>query len=65
MDPAGPFGEQGFEVGDLILEIEGHAVQGIEGLMNLVRHVRPHQRLTLLALDHRSGRTGYVQIRVR
>jgi len=65
VDPAGPFGEQGFEVGDLILEIEGRSVQGIEGLMNLVRRVRPHQRLTLLALDHRSGRTGYVQIRVR
>jgi serine protease Do len=65
VDPAGPFGEQGFEVGDLILEIEGRSVQGVEGLMNLVRRVRPHQRLTLLALDHRSGRTGYVQIRVR
>jgi len=65
VDPSGPLGEQGFEVGDLILEIDGRSVKGLEGLMNLVRRLRPHQRLTLLALDHRTGRTGYVQIRVR
>jgi serine protease Do len=65
VDPSGPLGEQGFEVGDMILEIDGKAVRGLEGLMDLVRHIRPRQRLTLLALDHRTGRTGYVQIRVR
>ena len=65
VDPTGPLGEQGFEVGDLILEIDGRSVRGLEGLMNLVRRIRPRQRLTLLALDHRTGRTGYVQIRVR
>ncbi len=65
VDPSGPLGEQGFEVGDMILEIDGKAVRGLEGLMDMVRHIRPRQRLTLLALDHRTGRTGYVQIRVR
>lgn len=65
VDPTGPLGEQGFEVGDLILEIDGRAVQGLEGLMDLVQRIRPRQRLTLLALDHRTGRSGYVQIRVR
>jgi serine protease Do len=65
VDPTGPLGEQGFEVGDLILEIEGRSVRGLEGLLHLLQRVRPHQRLTLLALDHRSGRRGYVQIRVR
>ena len=65
VDPSGPLGEEGFEVGDMILEIDGKAVRGLEGLMDLVRHIRPRQRLTLLALDHRTGRTGYVQIRVR
>ncbi len=65
VDPTGPLGEQGFEVGDLILEIDGRSVRGLAGLMDLVRRIRPRQRLTLLALDHRTGRTGYVQIRVR
>ena len=65
VDPSGPLGKQGFEVGDLILEIDGRPVRGLEGLMNLVRRIRPRQELTLLALDHRTGRTGYVQIRVR
>jgi len=65
VDPTGPLGEQGFEVGDLILEINGRSVQGLDGLMDLLRRVRPSQRLTLLALDHRTGRTGYVQVKVR
>jgi len=65
VDPTGPLGEVGFEVGDLILEIDGRSVRGLEGLANLVRRLKLHQRLTLLALDHRTGRTAYVQIRVR
>ncbi|MBW1678273.1 MAG: hypothetical protein JRF30_04605 [Deltaproteobacteria bacterium] len=30
--------------------------------VDLVSALRPGQRITLLALDHRSGRTGYVQV---
>jgi Do/DeqQ family serine protease len=65
VDPDGPLGEVGFEVGDLILEVDGHSMEGLEDLAKIVQSLRPHQRLTLLALDHRTGRTGYVQIRSR
>jgi len=65
VDPEGPLGEVGFEVGDLILEIDGRSMGGLEDLVKVTQSIRPRQRLTLLALDHRTGKTGYVQIRAR
>jgi serine protease Do len=52
----------GFEVNDMILEVNGHTIEGFQGFVELVNHLRPHGRMTLLGLDHRSGRTGYVQV---
>jgi len=65
IDRSGPLGEVGFEVGDLILEINGKTIGGLEDLVDVVSNLRPHQRVVLLALDHRTGRTGYVQVVVR
>jgi serine protease Do len=65
LDPTGCFAEVGFEVGDIILEINGQAIEGYEGFLDLVRSLKPHQLITFLALDHRSGHTGYVQIKAR
>jgi Do/DeqQ family serine protease len=65
VDPEGPLGEVGFEVGDLILEIDGRSMGGLEDLVKIIQTIKPRQRLTLLGLDHRTGRTGYVQIRAR
>ena len=65
LDPIGPLAEVGFEVGDIILEINGQAIEGEKSFLDLVKSLKPHQLLTILALDHRSGYTGYVQIKVR
>jgi serine protease Do len=65
LDPTGCFAEVGFEVGDIILEINGQAIEGYEGFLDLVRSLKPHQLITFLALDHRSGRVGYVQLKMR
>ena len=65
VDPDGPLGIAGFEVNDMILEINGRRVTDVDGLARLMARIRPHRRITLLALDHRTGRTGYVQIMVR
>jgi serine protease Do len=62
LDPHGPLARAGFEVNDVVLEINGEAVEDLEGFMGLASSLRPNQRITLLALDHRSGRTGYVQV---
>ncbi len=65
LDPDGPLISAGFEVNDVILEINGQAIEGLEGFVEILSALRPRQRVTLLALDHRSGRTGYVQVPVR
>jgi len=63
LDPIGPFAEVGFELGDIILEINGQAIECEGSLLDLVKSLRPHELITFLALDHRSGHTGYVQIK--
>lgn len=65
LDPIGSLAEVGFEVGDIILEINGQAIESEGSFLDLVRSLKPHQLITFLALDHRSGHTGYVQIKSR
>jgi len=62
IDPNGPLARVGFEVKDVILEINGRAIGSLEDYVDLVMGSSPEQQIILLALDHRSGRTGYVQV---
>jgi serine protease Do len=61
----GPLGKAGFEVGDMILEINGQEITNIESFAELVISLKPNQRITLLALDGKTGKTGYIQVVVR
>ena len=65
VDPKGPLGQVGFEVGDVILEINGQPVESVEELSGLVNTVKPGQKIAVVALDHRSGSSGYVEVVVR
>ena len=65
VEPKGPLGAVGFEVGDLILEIDGRAITGIESFLELTAPLKPHQRVTLLAVDRKSGNAGTVQVVLR
>ena len=62
LDPDGPLTIAGFEVNDLILEIQGKAIEGVGDFVNVLSMLKPQRRVVLLALDHRSGRSGYVQV---
>jgi len=62
LDPDGPLGKVGFEIGDIILEVNGRSVQGFTDLLD---SSKPHDQIVLLALDHRTGQTGYVQVTVK
>jgi serine protease Do len=64
VDPQGPFGRVGFEAGDIILEVNGHAFKNPEGFLPFLRSPGPGQRITIFALDHRSGHRGYVQVKM-
>ncbi len=65
VDPRGPLGVAGFEVGDLILEINGQAIAGLETFIEIAGSLKPRQRITLLVVDHRSGNAGTVQVVLR
>ena len=62
VDPNGPLGKAGFEVNDMILEINGRAIRGIDDLANIIDSLPHGKVVTVLALDHRTGRTGYVRV---
>jgi serine protease Do len=65
VDPQGPFGQVGFEAGDIILEVNGHAFKNPEGFLHFFRSLDPSRRITIFALDHRSGHRGYVQVKLK
>jgi serine protease Do len=64
-DPKGPLKEAGFELGDMILAINNQPVEGLEGFVDLVGLLKPKETISILALDHRTGNTGTVQVVVR
>ncbi len=65
VDPKGPLGKVGFEVGDMILEINGQPIESVDDFVSMISTVKPGQKIALLALDHKSGNTGYVEVVVR
>lgn len=65
INPKGPLGEAGLETGDIILEINGQPIMGMESFVQILISLKANQRITLLALDHRSGDMGYVKVVVR
>jgi serine protease Do len=65
LEATGPLRKAGFEVGDMILEVNNQPIQGVEAFIQLVSALKPGQNITLLALDYRSGNMGNVQVVVR
>ncbi len=58
----GPLAEAGFEADDMIMEVEGRPIEGLQDLAEQLLHLREKQRILMRGLDHRTGRTGYVQV---
>ncbi len=65
LDPKGPLHEAGFEIGDMILAINNQPIESMESFVDLVSLLRPKQKISVLALDHRTGNTGMIQVVVR
>jgi serine protease Do len=64
-DPKGPLKEAGFEIGDMILAINNQPIDSLESFVDLVSLLRPKDNIAILALDHRTGNTGTVQVVAR
>ena len=62
VDPHGPIGKAGFEVGDVIVGLDDHPVQGVDSFSELMTALPHHQKVVLLAISHKNGQSGYVQV---
>jgi len=65
VDPNGPMGRAGFEPHDIILEANGKPVKTGKDIEQVLNSLKLGDYLLFHAVDHRTGRRGYVQIRVR
>ena len=65
LDPQGPLAEAGLEPGDVLLEMNGMAIESWDAFLGMVRSLGRRQQVAFLVLDHRTGGTGYVQVAVR
>jgi serine protease Do len=57
----GPLAKVGFEPGDMILEINGQEITGVQQFVEIVGTLGPKQRITILALDYKTRNKGYVE----
>jgi serine protease Do len=65
VDLKGPLGEAGFEVDDIILGIDNQPIESLEAFVNIASTLQPKQKITVLAVDHRTGSMGNAQVVVR
>jgi serine protease Do len=62
VDPQGPIGKVGFEVGDVILALDNQPVQGVDSFNEMMSEIPHHQKVLMLAISHKTGQSGYVQV---
>lgn len=65
VDSNSALGKAGLEVQDVLLAINAQPIATIEDLVDVVSALKPQQRITISALDHRSGNTGDIQVTLR
>ncbi len=58
----GPLAEAGFEPGDMMLEINSQPIGSMDEFIDIINLIKPGQKIAVLALDHKSGKSGYVQL---
>ena len=58
LEGKGPLKEAGFEPGDIILAVGQQPVEGVAGFVQILESVKPKAKVTLTAVDHRSGNAG-------
>jgi len=62
VDSKGPFGKAGFEKGDLILQVESQPVGGPDSLFTILSAIGHHKKVTVAAVDQKTGQSGSVEV---
>lgn len=65
VDKKGPFGRAGIETGDILLEIQGEPISGVDSFDQLISAVPPGSRIRITVLDHRTGKVGEIGINLK
>ncbi|MEJ2168890.1 MAG: PDZ domain-containing protein [Desulfobacterales bacterium] len=65
VNPDGPLGKAGFEKGDVILAVNKQPVAGVDSFAAMLEKLPHDKEVNLLAVDHRTGNAGYVQVEVK
>jgi len=65
VEPKGPLGAAGFEVNDMILAINNVPVENVEGFVDIVTMLKAKQKISILALDYRTGNQGDIEAETR
>jgi serine protease Do len=64
VDSNSPFGKAGFEQGDMILQVNSQPVSDADSIFITLSSIKPKQRVTILAVDHKTGQAGNVMMRL-
>lgn len=62
LDPKGPLGRAGLNIGDIIVQVDDQPVEGLEDFVSLVDSLEMRQAATLSVVDHRTGSLRNVRI---
>ena len=65
LDVKGPMSAAGFETGDILLQIDELPIESPEGLAGIVSSLDSGTVIIVFAVDHRTGRSGTIQIKIR
>jgi serine protease Do len=60
-----PLAKAGLERSDIILEINGEAVEGVDSFNSLLSTISSGRQVEMTILDHRTGRVGSLNVQVR
>jgi serine protease Do len=65
LDPKGPLAQAGFEVDDVLVQVEDQPVEGVDGFTGIGGTLKSGQKISLVVVDHRTGRVGTIEVKVR
>jgi serine protease Do len=65
VDKRGPLGRQGIERGDILLEIDGEPVSGVDSFDYFISAIPPGKEIVITVLDHRTGNVGDINVKLK
>lgn len=65
IDRKGPLGREGIERGDILLEIDGEPISGVDSFDNLISAIPAGDKIVIAVMDFRTGQVGDVSIELK